>query len=304
MKTYKEQINDALKKNSVCRELTQTESAALKSCLLEIFKAVADLCDANNLCYMLSGGSCLGAVRHKGFIPWDDDLDIMMPREDYQRLLVLLDKGFLQTDYSYLYPNGKQDAPISFLKIYKNKTKLVGLSDDERFPQKVCIDVFPIDGTPSNRLARRLKGIISDGLRFAANTVYDFHPLSDTEIEFYSSDPDLMHTIKIRRFIGRICSIIPHRRWVYWFDRFVSNPTMKEFATIASGRKRYLGELLPSSVFCQTIVATFETELIYIPREWDLYLKNLYGDYMALPSVEKRERHIIRSISLDSCEET
>lgn len=284
----------------MCIELNKQLSIdEIKNCENQILNIFADFCNENNLKYYLAYGTLLGAIRHKGFIPWDDDLDIMMPRPDYQRLLSLLDKGALQSNYSYLYPDGIQDAPISFLKIYRNNTKLVGLSEDERFPQKVCIDVFPIDGVPSSRLTRRVKGVIADGLRYAANTVYDFHSWSETEKDFYSSNPDLLRTMKIRRFIGRVCAIIPHRKWVYWFDRFVSDSNLNRLTTIASGRKRYFGEILPYNVFCPPGHATFETESVYIPREWDSYLKNLYGDYMTLPSIDKRERHIILYFSLE-----
>lgn len=300
MKSYKQQINLAARSSSVLKEPSPEEASALKSCLLNIFEAVIDLCSRHGLTYMLSGGSCLGAVRHHGFIPWDDDLDIMMPREDYQQLLSLLDKGALQTNYSFLYPDGMQDAPTSFLKIYRNNTRLVGLSDGDRFPQKVCIDVFPIDGVPSNRFVRRMKALIADGLRFAANTIYDFHPWSELEKEFYSSDPALLRTIKLRRFIGRIFSFIPHKKWVYWFDMFVSNRNMNGFVTIASGRNRYCGEVLPSSVFSPTAKVLFEEVLVSIPGEWEIYLKNLYGgDYMVPAPERLRERHLYSKIIIE-----
>ncbi len=300
MKSYKDQMNMAARGSSVLKELSPEESAALKSCILGIFKAVKDLCSRQGLTYMLSGGSCLGSVRHKGFIPWDDDLDIMMPRADYQTLLSLLESGELGKDYSFSYPDGKMESPVSFLKVYKNDTVLVGLTDgkDCPYPQKVFLDVFPLDGIPPGAFARKIKGSIADALRFAANTVYDSRPWSEAQKQFFKSRPEMMRTVRGRRFLGKILSVIPHRKWVYWFDRFVNNPSSSGCIGIPTGRKRYGGEIFPAIVYLPTIEGKFEGLTVQLPGGWDVYLRNLYKNYMELPPVEKRERHFIVDISI------
>ena len=95
MLAYKNFLNEAAKKYAGLKELTPEESKALKNCLLDIYKHVAHVCMAHNLVIMLGGGSCLGAVRHQGFIPWDDDMDLMMPRTDYEQLIELCEQGKL-----------------------------------------------------------------------------------------------------------------------------------------------------------------------------------------------------------------
>ena len=293
-------MNMAARGSSVLKELSPEESAALKSCILGIFKAVTDLCGRHGLTYMLSGGSCLGAVRHKGFIPWDDDMDMMMPRADYEVLLTLLRKGELGKDYSFSYPDGKMESPVSFLKVYKNNTVLLGLTGgkDCPYPQKVFLDVFPLDGVPSAAFARKIKGFIADALRFAANTVYDSRPWSEVQKQFYQSSPEMMRTIRRRRFLGKILSVIPHRKWVYWFDRFVNNPSTSGYICIPTGRKRYCGEIFPTKVYLPTVEGVFEGMAVQLPGGWDDYLRNLYKNYMELPPIEKRERHFIVTISL------
>ncbi len=293
-------MNKAAKGSTVLKQLSPEESSALKACILDIFKAVVSVCEKNGLTYMLSGGSCLGAVRHQGFIPWDDDLDVMMPRGDYQKLLSLLESGVLGEDYTYRYPDGKHDAPIAFLKVYRNDTVLINLTDgkDCPYPQKVFLDIFPLDGVPANGVVRKIKGWIADGLRLVANMVYDAIPWTDEQTVFYASSPEMLKIIKWRRFFGKILSVVPHRKWVYWFDRFVSNPDMSGMIGIPTGRKLYGGEIFPSIVYIPPFEGSFEGLTVPIPAGWDTYLKNLYNNYMELPPVEKRERHFVVSIRL------
>ena len=288
-------MNQAVRQTDVLRELTEEESSALKKCILDIFIAVTDVCKEHGLTYMLAGGSCLGAIRHKGFIPWDDDLDMMMPRSDYEKLLALLKDGCLRDNYSFRYPDGKNDAPISFLKVYKNDSLLINLTDgkDCPYPQKVFLDVFPLDGAPANRICRKVKGLVADALRLVANMVYDARPWTDAQEEFYSSIPEIRRTIMRRRFWGKILSLIPHRKWVYWFDCFVRNPDMNGLIGIPTGRKLYGGEIFKSEVYLPTVSGIFEGLEVPLPGNWDEYLRNLYHDYLILPPENKRERHFI-----------
>ena len=85
--TINEQINAQAHRSALLHRLTEEESRRLKQTLLEIYDDVSDFCERNRLVYMLGGGSALGAVRHRGFIPWDDDLDLLMPRADYDQFI-------------------------------------------------------------------------------------------------------------------------------------------------------------------------------------------------------------------------
>ena len=115
-------MNELARRTHFLHELTTDESAKMKSALLDMYKDVAALCKKENLTIMLCGGSCLGAVRHHGFIPWDDDLDVMMPRKDYDQLIRLLAQGALGEKYEYSAPNKKTDSANVWLKIYRKNS--------------------------------------------------------------------------------------------------------------------------------------------------------------------------------------
>ena len=299
MKSYKALLNEAARNSPILKELNSEESTALKRCVLSIFEDVAASCEKYDLTYMLAGGSCLGAVRHKGFIPWDDDLDLIMPRPDYEKFIRLLNEGVLGSSYSYSYPNKHVDSPSMFLKVYKNDTVMMGLGgENSPYPNKVFIDIFPLDGFSGSSVIRKINGLIANTLRLCANMVSEAIPLTDRQKEFYSSNKVLYRMVRRRRFVGKILSLIPHKVWVSCFDAFVRNTDMTGFVGIPTGRKLYNGEVFPSSVILNTVRTSFEGLDAPIPQGFDRYLKNLYGNYMEIPPPEDRERHFYTRLEL------
>ena len=296
MKTDTQLLNEIAQKTDLLRQLTDEESAKLKETLLDIHNYIISVCDKNHLTIMLGGGSCLGAVRHKGFIPWDDDLDFMMPRPDYEKLIELWGKGEIDDKYHFEYPNKKRDVKNPYLKVFLHNTKYADIFDDnDSFPTSVFVDVFPIDYVPESDLIRRCKAFISDSLQFICTcTLYAQYPNKNLKM-FYAQDRGANWRFKIRLFMGRVFSVFSHRRWVYWFDRF-NNRRPSNMMTIPTGRKHYLPETLPAIVFTPVKECTFEGCKSYLPNDYDRYLSNLYGDYMQVPPVEKRERHFIVDI--------
>lgn len=292
MASDRELMNRLAKKSSYLKELNESERAELKQTLLEIYIYIASICEKHNLVYMLSGGSCLGAVRHQGFIPWDDDLDVMMPRSSYDKLIELYESGVLSDDYIFEYPHRNKDSKTGFLKIYKRGTILQEIFDDcSPYTSSIYIDIFAIDRVPKCRFMQSIKGLIANGLNFIAIQVRHATYPSRYFREFASLDKEFYRQYKIKMLIGRIFSIIPHRFWVYRFDKFVASTSAGNLMGIPTGRKYYNGEIFEQEVFLPPIKAKFEGLDVYIPANYDAYLTNLYKNYMELPPVEKRERH-------------
>lgn len=301
MKSYKNLLNEAMQTSGM-RVISEEESKALKRCLLEFLDKILTISKKYNLCVMLTGGSCLGAVRHRGFIPWDDDLDLMMPRKDLEKLIVLLKGEELVSNWKLVYPQKDKDSSCLWLQIYNTDTRLITI-DGERanFPNGCYVDIFPIEGVPSNETLRKMKGWVANGLRLIANMVLDAQtPMTEELRHFYSSSVKLHRMMMVRISLGKIFSVVSHKRWVWWYDRFVRNLCFEKYAGIPTGRNLYFKESHPSHVFFPPSEGEFEGRKVLLPSNPDSYLKALYGNYMQIPPVEKRESHFIKELSLPS----
>lgn len=299
MKSESQIMSELSHKVDYLRELSSEESAQLKNAILDIYKDVAALCDKYELTYMMSGGTCLGAVRHRGFIPWDDDLDIMMPRVDYNVLLDLLNNGELGDKYEYAYPNKSSDANTVFLKIFRKNSKDLEIHNvTSPFPKGIFMDVFPLDVVPDSIWGQKIKGFIANSIQFISICrLYTQYPSSQLK-EFMNQDSSLKKRYIFKKVIGTLCGFASHRKWIYWFDKFVASSKNGNQWGLPTGRKYYNGEIFDKDVYVPVTKGSFEGLQVNLPHQTDRYLRNLYNNYMELPPLEKRERHFICEFEL------
>ena len=288
---------NAVDSNDLLIEIDDELRYKLQNMLKEIFMDILAVCKKHDLKIFLVGGSALGAVRHHGFIPWDDDLDAGMVRDDYERFKMIFEKE-LSSKYILNAPNYHGKSKERFAKIMKKGTviqELIDVGDLERCG--VFLDIFILDNVPDNILFRKIKGNYCNFLEFIAGQV--------RLVECMDNDLKVMlkrtgrTTYVIRMIVGKIFSFKNSHKWHDKIDNVVQykNENTK-YVTIATGRKHYFGEMLLRNELFPLKTNVFEGEEVPVFYNEDYYLSNLYGNYMSIPPVEKREKHFVKRIEL------
>lgn len=258
------------------KELTLLEIKEIEFNMLKMFD---DFCKKNNIRYFLAYGTLLGAVRYKKFIPWDDDVDVLVPREDYDRLLTLFrdnEKYHLcafEKDENYRFP---------FAKICDLETKKDEFAYDNGVELGIDIDVFPLDAW-DNDLEKAKKEVeyIRKNMR----------RLSLTKLK----RPDSHNPVK--RFAKGVLMI--------YYKMFGSKHFIRKILKAGNkpGQKgsQYVGAktwcvygakgIIPAEAFAETVDIEFEGQMFPAPVGWDTYLTCLYGDYLPEPPKEKQKTH-------------
>jgi len=249
----------------------------LRQVQLGILDYIDAFCKKNGLQYYLCAGTLIGAVRHKGYIPWDDDIDIMMLRSDYEKLYELFNRDNDSEYELYSYRN-RDDYFYPFMKVVNTRTSTkLYLSKNAG----VDIDIFPIDDMPDdekkiNRLRARSKRL----RRF---------------IRFKASAIDGKKTF--RRFVKsvlKICVPISSKQLARKMDKNASqynnDPSSKSKATMAWSAG-FSESVMPNEVYQSVTYLPFEGRMCPAPSGWDTYLSMVFGDYMQLPPEDKRGGH-------------
>lgn len=303
MKYTGDYLNEFAKTNKIFFELSEEERVGLKQCLLEMYQDIAHVCNKYNLCIMLGGGSALGAIRHQGFIPWDDDFDLMMPRKDYNKLIEVFNDE-LGDKYMLMAPRTKESSEILFMQILKKNTRLRTINNNQEDRKRcIYIDIFPIENAPTNKYLQYWIGIIVFYWHVILYSVGIYKAKDPLYKELFMSSFKSRLIYYIRYFLGMLFSLFPRKKSVDLFDAFVSNIKGNKYCTIPTGRKKYKGEILPREVFFPMSKAIFEGIEVSVPNDVDAYLTNLYDNYMQIPPPEKRERHFYTEFSLNITEE-
>ena len=257
------------------KELSFDEAKTIE---LDILLHISDFCKKNNLHYFLAYGTLIGAVRHKGFIPWDDDIDINMPRQDYNWLIENYNKINPNGRYQLISPYSKE-ARHSFVKIIDTYTVKIeeGIDYNDRY-LGVDIDIFPLDGQPNsdekfNRWYNKLMRVY--------------------RIYFYCKI-DQSTSFKKR-------TAIPLLRLLYNGGRNALKKAEKLHKKYPYEKSKYIGAVecmfnsrgnrYQKEWFDHAIEAEFEGHLLWIPCGYNQILTQVYGDYMKLPPKEKQVSH-------------
>ena len=259
--------------------------------MLDILVYFKEFCEKNGLRFALCGGTCLGAVRHKGFIPWDDDVDVFMLREDYEKLQSLWEKNADTERYSCVRSNDKINIHHSATEIKDNNTTFINShSVDLDINHGLMIDVIPIDGIPESKLKRIMQMI--DSMIYCC---FNFQRLPE-------------HKGKLIYIITKIALGVfksPGIRYKIWKGaekRLSKYPTEKCSLVASLGEGTSIMRMrFPTEWFKELGYMEFEGHQMPVPADVDEYLKISFGDYMQLPPEEDRvARHNAVFIDLEN----
>lgn len=253
----------------------------LQQSLLNIFEWFHNFCEKEKLTYFAVGGTALGAVRHNGFIPWDDDIDVAMPRKDYERFLEMTKNTNKFKPYVVESPSEKKDFVYPYSKIYDTTTTLI---ENTCYHTKrgIYIDVFPIDGM-GNTMEESIKNfkVVKKEINLLCTRVCALRGTrkwyKNAAILLARCVPDcILSSLKIIKKIDRLS-----KRYDYDKCDFVAN-ICGNWGEKEIMEKKWVGKRK---------LLKFEELNIYVPENYDAYLSRMYGDYMQLPPEEKRCTH-------------
>ena len=273
--------------------LSEAQLEKLHGVLLEILDDIIQICREHNLTFILIGGSAIGALRSGGIIPWDDDIDIAMPRKDYECLCRVVRERYGEK-YSMLNPQDKNNYGRVIPKIRLKGTEYRTILEQDLDECGVFIDIYTIENLPDNPVARVLQGMMSMGMGFAlaCRRLYRgrkwFKQLTGGA-SFY-----------VKCAIGFCLSWANYETWARWADHWNSRckNDRSRFVSIPADCRHYFGEQQRREVLCQTAQVNFNGRVCYVPKEADAYLRDIYGDYMQIPPAEKQERNCYLSYDL------
>lgn len=247
--------------------------------LLEMLKNFADFCDTNDIRYYLAGGTLLGAIRHGGFIPWDDDVDLIMPRPDFEKLVNLMNQGGLN---QYVLLDDSKE--VKFARAYaKLKNPNIFVSENLRSEdQMLWLDIFPMDGMPEAQSEFKEKMKAAEHLEWC-------------QWQAESKGQDISNPLK------RIAKAVLFFKYRRKGSRYYANQVTELGKQYPFDSSKYVGcfcgrygekERILREVFEPRIKVPFETEEFYVSKGYDTYLQNLYGDYTIIPDEKDKKRHI------------
>lgn len=259
-------------------KISSDDLQKLHELTLQMAEVFVDFCRKNHLTCYLCGGGCIGAIRHKGWIPWDDDLDFFMPREDYEKAAKLWRTQMKNSRYKMELSDQEHIIGNLFFVIRDSETTYIKpYQKDMDITQGIVLDVLPLDGYPDGRVARKIQcfwALIYS--LYCAQIVPENHG-------------------KVVKMIGKtLLKLVPGKKAKYKLYMFAKKQMTKYAIRDCKGITElcsgpgYMKNWYPKSAFEKAVFVPFEGTKLPIPVGYDAYLRIAFGDYMKLPPQEKQ----------------
>jgi len=261
----------------------------LQDVYLMMLKDFIKVCDENQIEYFLDGGSALGAVRHQGFIPWDDDIDIILFRDEYERLIEILEK-LPQDKYELLSSKNKKCYCRLHSQWNLKGTKTEAYYDmNTDFTLGICLDIFVLDNIPNDGLRKKIFSIKQTLIR---KLIWSYE-ITNSEAYISKNKERLGKILKIIFKILRI----NFTKIIKINNNFIEKYRNENCKNVCNLSTTYELVSIPKNIFHPPKKVKFEDVEVNIPNDYDKYLKIIYGDnYMEIPPKEDRYNHIYNTV--------
>lgn len=246
--------------------------------ILNIFKDIKPILDQNQVPFFLLGGSLLGAVRHKGFIPWDDDIDIGIVRDDYERFLSIVAKALPEHLELRSYRD-ESDHHYYFSRIVDKRYLMCREGSIVTRNENLWVDIFPLDGMPNNSFVRRIHMLRLLWVRMW------YHIACFDKVNLHRPNRPLSERIVIaivKKFHGRGGK--NYKKWLVKLDALLKKYKVQETDWVVNFMGQYkFREMFPKSYYGNGALYDFEDMKLMGPEDYDKVLSQMYGDYMKEP---------------------
>ena len=270
------------------KKLNNKELKKIQAIELDILKSFDKICKKNKLKYVLTGGTLIGAIRHNGFIPWDDDIDIAMPRNDYNKFIKIQKKELNKEKYYFQSIETEEKYSSVGAKIRrKNSVYKETLSSISRENQGIWIDIFPIDNISDNKISAF----------FTFTKMFYYKMLLSYKLKNNPTTDSLPKKILLS-IIKLNSNFYSLKKLKKKYFKLITKTNKKETKNVINfGGVYLLKEKVPREFINNITTHQFEDEKFNIPKNYDEYLTHIYGDYMQLPPKEKRKsNHFIEEL--------